>query len=146
MVKATPSSRSRRKGGALVEAVLVLPLLLLLTCGLIEFGYFIFMEHTFHTAARNGVRTAIPPGATSTEVTTAVSAMMSAAGISASNYTVTICQPDGTAVAIDDVTPGSEVMVRVTAGWGAVGLSPMGLIAESTQVTGVAVMRKEGQP
>ena len=36
----------RRRGGALIEAALVMPILLGLCFGMVEFGYFFFVKHT----------------------------------------------------------------------------------------------------
>ena len=134
-----------RRGGALVEAALVLPVLLLLTFGLIEFGHFVFTKHTLQGAARHGVRTAILPGSTNTEVTNVVGDFMNAAGIPTANYTVYIQDKTGAAVDVAGLPSGvREIKVRVDCSWGTVGIRPMALISSSAVVRGVAVMRKEG--
>jgi Flp pilus assembly protein TadG len=127
-----------RKGNAVLEAALVVPILLYLAFGTVEFGYFYYVKNNVQGAAREGVRAAIPPGATNTDVTTAVSAQMTAAGLQASGYTVTT-----TPSSISGLAPGTNVTVSVQCTWGTVGLRPLQLISTSKLVKGQAVMRKE---
>ena len=133
------SIRSRhRRGSEIIEAALVLPVLVLLEFGTIEFGYWFYVEHNLQGAAREGVRAAIPPGANNADVTTAVNNMMSASGFNPSDYTVTTLP-----TAITDADPGDSVTVTVEATWATVGVRPLSLIS-AEHVRGVAVMRKEG--
>lgn len=130
--------RRNRRGNALVEAAVVLPVLLSLAFGTVEFGHFFYMKHLLQSAAREGARAAIPGSATNADVTTAVNRVLNSAGIPQANYTTTLSpatisgQPEGTAIT-----------VTVTASWGTVGLRPMRMIATTKQVIGVTVMRKE---
>jgi Flp pilus assembly protein TadG len=55
----TPRSSGRRRGQALVEFALVLPILLLFIFGIIDAGRLIFTYNTVGNAARDGVRVAI---------------------------------------------------------------------------------------
>ena len=127
-----------RRGNAVLEAALVVPILLYLAFGTVEFGYFYYVKNNVQGAAREGVRAAIPPGATNTDVTTAVSAQMTAAGLQASGYTVTT-NPSN----VSGLAPGTSVTVSVQCTWGTVGLRPLQLISSSKLVKGQAVMRKE---
>ena len=54
----------RERGAAAVEMALVLPILLLLVGGIIDFGRFFFTQVQITNAAREGARAAIIPGAT----------------------------------------------------------------------------------
>jgi len=121
-----------------LEAALVVPILLYLAFGTVEFGYFYYVKNNVQGAAREGVRAAIPPGATNTDVTTAVAAQMTAAGLQASGYTVTT-NPSN----VSGLAPGTSVTVSVQCTWGTVGLRPLQLISTSKLVKGQAVMRKE---
>ena len=79
--------RKNRKGQSMVEFALVLPILLLLLLGIMEFG-FLFHEYLVVThAAREGARDAAL-GATDAEVTTV--AKNAAADINKGQMTVTI--------------------------------------------------------
>jgi len=84
--KWTPSNR-RRAGNAIVEAALVLPVLLSLTFGTVEYGYFFFVKQSVQGAAREGCRAGIVPTATNTNVTAAIAASLNAAGLNASTST-----------------------------------------------------------
>ncbi len=57
----TKKSGLRRKdaGQALVELAIALPVLLLLVCGIIEFGRAMYIKNTLTSAARAGVRVAV---------------------------------------------------------------------------------------
>ena len=51
-----PRLRSRSKGAAAVEFALILPLLLLLVLGAIDWGYYFFIDNIVVNAAREGAR------------------------------------------------------------------------------------------
>jgi Flp pilus assembly protein TadG len=127
-----------RKGNAVLEAALVLPILLYLAFGTVEFGYFFYVKNNVQGAAREGVRASIPPSATNTDVTNAVANQMTAAGLQASGYTITT-----TPANVSGLAPGTTVTVVVQCTWGTVGLRPLQLISTSKIVKGQAVMRKE---
>jgi len=141
----TPFSAPRgRRGSAVLDAALVLPILLSLMFGTVEYGHFFFWKHTLQGAAREGARTAITANAQNSEVINAVRTAMNAAGVDQSKYTVKIRNGTDTAdVDVKNVTAGNAVLVKVYAQWGTVGMRPLGLISASKQVTGQTVMRKE---
>lgn len=139
------STKTRRRGSAVMDAALVFPVLISLTFGSIEFGHFFFTKHTFQGAAREGARSAITPGATNTDVTTSVGQTMTAAGFTSGQYTVQIRNATDTAnLNVATATAGTGILVKVYAPWGSVGIRPLGLIGTSKNVTGQTVMRKEG--
>jgi Flp pilus assembly protein TadG len=133
--------RSRR-GVAVLETALVMGILIMLSFGTAEYGYFFFVKNTLAGAARDGARAAIPSSAANSDVITAISIVMTAAHIPSTNYTVTLSPSD-----ISTATSGMPVTVTITCTWGIVGVTPlpvaMGGIPSTKQVTGVAVMRKE---
>lgn len=135
-----------RRGGALIEAALVLPIMLALTFGAVEFGYFIFLKQAVQGAAREGARTAILPDATTAKVNAAVGTAMTAAGLDGTGYTVQI--RDGASdAAVNPATaePQTPIRVLVSCPWSSItpGMRPMGLIGEEKQITGMTVMTKE---
>jgi Flp pilus assembly protein TadG len=138
--------RRRRFGGAVLEMILILPVLLYLAFGTVEFGYFFYVKHSLEGAARDGARAAIPSGAVYSDITGAVDTAMSAANLSSSGYTVTV--KDGSTVigTLGSAVAGDTITVTVTCSWGTAGAGyrPWGLIGTSKQVLGAAVMRKEG--
>ena len=141
-LKCTPS---RRRGNAALDAALVFPVLMLLTFGCVEFGHYFYIKHTLQGASREGARAAAT-GVSNTEVTLAVTNVMTAAGIIPAKYTTTITDTNNAPITITSSTPvaGTAIVVKVTCSWGTVGVRPMGLMDTSKQVIGVTTMRREG--
>lgn len=145
------SAATRRRGTAVMEAALIFPMLIFLTFGSIEFGYYFFAKHSFQGAAREGARRSIVTGETNASVTTVVSESMTAAGFLPGTYTVAIRNPADTGnVDIATAAPGTSIMVKVSAPLSSVRLmSPLMLKATNSDgsarmVAGQTVMRKEG--
>jgi Flp pilus assembly protein TadG len=137
------SCKSRaRRGVSVLEMALVLPILLMLSFGAVDYGYFLYVKNTVQGAAQAGARAAIPSDATNAKVTSIISSMMTAAGLQSSSYQVT-CNPSDVSTA----AAGSPVTVTITCTWANVGLHAlpvaMGGISNSKQVIGAAVMIKE---
>jgi len=127
-----------RRGNTILEAALVLPILLALSFGTVEFAHFFYVQHSLKGAAREGARAAIISSATNADVNAAVSSAMSAYGLSGSGYSVaTVPANVGAAPA------GANVSVTVQCSWGAVGLRPLGLISSDKPVRAAVVMRRE---
>jgi Flp pilus assembly protein TadG len=134
-----------RRGSAVMDAALVFPILLSLTFGTVEYGHYFYWKHTLQGAAREGARSAITPTAQNSDVTSAITSAMTAAGINAAQYTVKIRNSaDSADVNVASVSAGTPILVKVYATWGTVGMRPLGLIGSAKQVTGLTVMRKEG--
>lgn len=135
------SGRRRFRGSAVLEAALVFPILLSLTFGTVEFGYYFYVKHSLQGAAREGARAGIVLNATNTDVTSAVTNAMSAAGLASSGY-VTTTNP----ATVGGQPAGTAIKVTITCTWGTVGsgFRPLALIGAAKQVTGVTVMRREG--
>jgi Flp pilus assembly protein TadG len=126
--------RPNRRGTAVVETAIVLPLLLLLILGGIDFGFQLYIVHTMTGAAREGARRIAVRGGTQAQATSAALGELS--GIHAT-FTVTFppptVDPNDTVVHIS--VPRDEISLGI---YGLLGLSSGGTI----QVQ--AVMRKEG--
>ena len=135
--------RRRRLGATILELALTLAILLNLTFGTIEFGYFFFVKNTVQGAAREGARAAIPPSASNSDVTTAVNSVLNAAGLRTADFTTTV-KVNGVVANANTAVAGQQVEVSVSATWGTVGLRPLGLIGSSKTVLGAATMRREG--
>lgn len=134
---------ARRTGAAILEMALTLGILLGLTFGTVEFGHFFFLKNTVQGAAREGARASIPPGAANSDVTTAVNAVLNAAGLPTSSFTTTV-KVNGVVANASTAAAGQQVEVTVSASWGTVGLRPLGLIGSGKNVLGAASMRREG--
>jgi Flp pilus assembly protein TadG len=140
-----PSCRRHCNGNALIEMVLLMPLLLALSFGAVEYGYAMYIKHTLQGAAREGARAAIVAGATATEVQNMVDASMQAAGFAQSKYT----RPPTFSPATWTTPPtGTAITVTVQAQWGTIGVTALptwlGGIPSTKVIAGVATMRKEG--
>jgi Flp pilus assembly protein TadG len=152
MTRVTPSrppqagrcpARRRGRGATILEMALTLMVLLYLTFGSIEFGYFFFVKNTVQGAAREGARAGITPSGSNSDVTAAVNNALTAAGLNTGNFTTTV-KVNGTVANANTATAGQSVEVSVQGTWGVVGLRPLGLIGTSKNVRGAAAMRKEG--
>jgi Flp pilus assembly protein TadG len=124
-----------RSGAALVELAIALPILLL-TLGLIEYGWVFLRVSQINQAARQGVRAAVRPGATEQQVTSNVSSLMSQAGLGNSGYVLTHTDL-GVAV-------GEPVTVQINVNYGPLSLTGTSLVPLPTQLQGRATMAKEG--
>jgi Flp pilus assembly protein TadG len=131
-----------RSGNAVLETALVLPILLLLSMGMIEFGHFFLVKHNIQAAVRQATRKAITPSVTSSEVEAEVKRVMTQAGIPEAAYKdhITLVPSD-----MSTATPGSHVSVTVSCLWSDVGLRPLHLIDGGKSVSAKAEMLKEGQ-
>ena len=128
-----------------MEMALAMPLLVMMAFGVADYGEFVYLKNTFQAAASAGARAAIPSTATNTTLTGAtgvITTMMSAAGISSSNYTVTT-----TPTSISGAAAGTAITVTITGNWSTLGthvLPPcFGGIAANKQIIGAAVMIRE---
>ena|SRR5687767_10836367 len=128
--------RTRRDRGAeVLEMALILPILLLLIFGMIEFGWFFYLQHNLQAAAREGARTGAMLNATDAQAVSKASAFLNAANLNSGSFSIT------------SSTSGDTVTVTVQATWGQVGilhLYPLIPINDSKVIRGAAVMRKEG--
>ena len=143
----TPSRRrSNRRGGALVEVAITLAIVLNLTFGMVEFGYYFYCKNLLEGAAREGTRAAIVAGAVNSDVTTAVANALASANWNSTYYTVKITDTSNNTLNLASAAVGTQVQVNVIATWSKVGAGfrPLNLIGSSKQLLGFAVMRKEG--
>jgi len=102
------NKHARRRGTVLVETALILPLLLLLTFGLLEYGWMFLKIQQLNSAAREGVRVGVRADGTNAMVNAAVDAAMTLAGMSGSGYTVEITP------SAEDAVAGTTLKVSVT--------------------------------
>lgn len=100
-----PRHRSER-GLAVVETALLLTLLLLLLFSIVEYGWMFVRIQEIGSAAHAGARVAARVDATTSDVTSAVDAVLADAGIS--GYTTTLSPADPQSAA-----PGTAVSVRI---------------------------------
>lgn len=81
---------TRKRAAAIVEFAIVLPLLLTVLFGIIQYGWVFMIRQTLQMAAREGCRVAVLPTSVApyTNVTTRIDGVMSTTGLT--TYTVTM--------------------------------------------------------
>jgi Flp pilus assembly protein TadG len=106
-------NRPDRREASAVEFACVAPIFFMLVLGIIEFGRMMSVQEIRIDAAREGGRVAVVAGSTDTDVQTAITNHLSAAGISANSWSVS---PDlstnpgtGTAITVNVSVPCSNV-------------------------------------
>lgn len=83
--------RCRQRGTEIVEAAIILPLLLMVVLGAIEYGWLFLNAQQITNAARHGARIAILPHDTAvSEATAAITSLLSKAGLADNSPDVTI--------------------------------------------------------
>jgi hypothetical protein len=126
-------NQTKSRGTAVVETALVLPFLLLLILGGLDFGFQLHVVHTMTNAAREAARKLAVRGGTTAQATTAALDQLS--GIHA---TFSVTFPPSTTDPCDMVVHISVPRDEVTLGiYGLLGLSPGGTLDVK------AIMRKE---
>lgn len=93
-------TRNPQAGVALIESAFVLPLLLVLTMGMLDFGRAFHTKSVLDQAAREGARIAVVTSPDVDLVTDKVNAVLASSGVTATSVTV--------------VGPGPDHMVTVT--------------------------------
>lgn len=84
-----PHSRKDRSGAALVEFAMVLPIVVLLFSGMVEVSRVLLLQHTADTAAYEGARAGMVPGASALEAQQAAEELLKTAGLNEYQVTVT---------------------------------------------------------
>ena len=83
--------QTNRRGAALVEAAFILPIMFMVTLGIIEFGRAMMVAQMVTTAAREGARVGIMSGKSNTDVQASVDSMMQGGvNVTTDKYTTTI--------------------------------------------------------
>ena len=127
-----------RRGIVLIEMAIALMLLLLLTFGMIEYGWlFQKAQHTAN-AARQGARVGATADATASDVVAAVNQAMTAGGVAVGDYAVTLSPADPGAL-----IPGDFFEVEVALNYDNVGLG-FPLVPVPSTVRLATTMAKEG--
>ena len=131
--------KKRSRAAVVVEFAVVLPLLLTILFGILEYGWVFMVRLTLQNAAREGVRLAILQTTESpySEVDARIEAIMAPTGLTAADYTVVMSHatldPCDRAEAITISVPYERI--SVTGGF----FGPA-----SFNVTGTSTMQKEG--
>lgn len=99
----------RGRGVTTVEAAVVLPLMIMLTFAMIEYGWIFLCAQQTTNAARHGARVAVTADANTVGVLYEISGMMGKAGLGNSGYTCSILPSN-----VEQVPPGDAVTVELT--------------------------------
>ncbi len=123
----------RKRAAAVVEFAVVLPLLLTILFGIIEYGWVFMVRQSLQTAAREGCRLAVLQTATDPAIETRVKSVMQPTGLS--TYTVTMTHAS-------DGNPIETVEIQVP--YNDVSLMGGFFGTHDYNLAGTCSMRKEG--
>jgi len=141
-------SGEERRGAAIVEMAVVLPLFVLLVFGMIEFGRALMVSQLLTNAAREAARVAVSNGATNDDVVdSATDFLQEAIGVDPGDVTVdiTITADPGNPDPGNDVSaaqPGDRCTVVVTVPFDEVTLTRADYMA-GRDLIGYCTMRRE---
>ncbi|HVS34790.1 MAG TPA: TadE/TadG family type IV pilus assembly protein [Gemmataceae bacterium] len=131
--------RTRRRAATLVEFALVAPLFFVFVLGFAELGRGYMVQHLLNNAARQGCRVAVVEGKTNTDVSNAVSAILTPQGIGGDTVSVQINNISGDA---GSAQSGDEVTVLVSVPASSVSWVPGAQFLFGT-ITGQSTLRRE---
>lgn len=128
--------KRRRRGVAVVELAVVLPILVLMILGILEFGRMSMVQQTITTAAREGVRGAIVEGSTLSGVRATVNSYLAISGIQGAKVAL---RPDLSGT----VLHGQPVSVSVSVPFDNISWLPTSHLVKGKVLSSTAVMRRE---
>lgn len=132
-----------RRGAALVEMAIVLPIFVTLLLGMIEFGRALMVGQLVTNAAREGARAAIVDGSTNTSVSTDVKNFLtSTTGVGAGDVTVNITVAGVANGSVATAAAKDMVTVEVIIPFSKVSYLPATYLT-SANLQGKAAMRHE---
>ena len=131
----SPPTARLPRGTSTLETALVLPLLLILTFGIIEYGWMFLKAHQITGTVRQAARMAMLPDATNASVTAQINSVMSASGLTPGSYTITFSPAD-----IATAQVGQNVSVSIHVPYANVGITGGTLNALSQLFTGQPLM------
>lgn len=131
----SPPAVRVRRGTSTLETALILPLLLILTFGIIEFGWMFLKVHQINSVTRQAARTAMLPESTNATVTSQINSLMTASGMSTGSYTIAFSPAD-----ITTAQTGQNVSVTIQVPYANIGITGGTLNALSQSITGQTVL------
>lgn len=138
----------KRRGAALVEMAVVLPVFFMIVLGIIEFGRAMMVTQIVTNCAREATRSAVLEGATNTTVESFVtdyvgkSLNLSSADVAT---TITVEDPNGVEKGSNSVAAASRldlIRVAVAVPYSKVNFMPIRWL-DGTSISGASVMRRE---
>jgi Flp pilus assembly protein TadG len=104
---------SSRRGTTIVEAAFVLPLLLLILLGAIEYGWLFFNVQQVTNAARQGARVAVLPDISPAQAQAVITELLERANLNRCGPTVEV-GPDPDGIVVPGYPNRAAVRVRIT--------------------------------
>ncbi len=133
-------------GAVAVEFALVMPILLLVVFGIINFGFVFAQQIALNNGARQGARYAAVDGRTCDQIATEAKQSAATVGMTAAQVPTPTITPacSGSSKPCTGTTPGTNVTVTMTipAAW-AVPFAPVFTSGNAPSLTGTGVMRCE---
>lgn len=124
-------ARCRRRGAAVVETALLLPLLVLLAFGSIELSNMVFLKQTLAIAAYEGARAATKPGAATAQADIRIGEVLTSRNVT--RYSVSYTTEKAEPLDITPMTPrGTLVTVTVQSSNGGANFGPLRLFTGRT--------------
>ena len=147
-------SRRGRSGNSALEMSLLLPILLALAFGLVEFGQYMYIKHCFEAAARDAMRVAVMSSATQAKVSSVLTTTLGQANVTynSSWLTITDLGPTNTGSVsnVATVPSGDELQLTLSARYSTIpcAVRPLSTmtgigVGSNTNVVGVCTMVKE---
>ena len=132
-------SSRRRRGAAAAEFAVVLPVFLLVTFGILEFGRMIMVQQVLTNGAREGARLACIDGSSVTDVETTMNQYFTNASIAGVTVSIT---PDP----LSNASPGSQITVNASVPFSQVSWISSSWFATNVTLNASCLMRREGIP
>lgn len=138
----------RRRGAALVEAALVLPIFFMVILGIVEFGRAFMISQMIQNAAREGCRKGVTGAYTTATITSDIKSELSSLGVDSTKVNVTVLvtvETGNPAVANNEVanaTTKDLVSVTVSVPFANVALIP-GKYLKGKTLSAKSTMRHE---
>ena len=129
----------KRRGTALVEMAVLLPILLLVLFGMVEYGGLFWRAEQLEATARTAVRAGAVSGGTTAAVNSTISTIMTNNGLASSGYSVTLNPTDPSTLAV-----GASFTVTISVPYANVSLTSCALIPTPATLTRSCTMAKEG--
>ena len=138
----------RRRAATAVETALVMLPLMVVSCGIFEYGRFLMHWNLLNNAAREGCRYALANNTSSTintDVQTIVTEFMAGQAADFNNFNVTVSGThQGVATAVNNLVAGDMIVVTVSGQYRFMDIIPLVQMPATLSLTSAVVMICEG--
>lgn len=129
-------SKQARRGAAVVEFALIVPVMLTFTFGLIEMSRISMIKEAVVQASREGARVGIRPTASVSDIQTRINEELAIMEITNANVVITPSY-------LEEAQPGDDIKVRITIPISEVSLVPGFFSFGGLDIIAETVMRRE---